>query len=239
MRASCSVVAGAVVALGLVAGCSSESSSDSGSPASQQSASQKPDRPLTGYLLQASDVPAGYTQMNIPADQANQAADSLLASTKGSKVSPASCQPDLSGVSADTLKNATANYFTNGTSGGLIGSTAVADTDYVAKYRTYNLGSCATHKVTSSVNGQSFTGSVSTEEIDIATPGVEGALVIQQDVTTNLPGTAPLKQSSFLAMLPTDGATVSVTQKNIVGTKAPDRGVFTAAVAAAAKRITG
>jgi len=40
-------------------------------------------------------------------------------------------------------------------------------------------------------------------------------------------------------LLPTDGATVSVTQKNILGTKAPDRDVFTAAVAAAAKRIAG
>ncbi|MBJ7287822.1 hypothetical protein, partial [Williamsia sp.] len=222
------------MALGLVGGCSSESSSDSNSPASQQSASQKADRPLSDYLLQASDVPAGYTQMNIPADQASQAADSLLASTKGSKVSPATCQPDLSGVSADSLKNATANYFAAGTSGGLIGSTVVADTDYVAKYRKYNLGSCATHKVTSSVNGQSFTGSVTTKEIDVATPGVEGALVVQQDVTTNLPGTAPLKQSSYLAVLPADGATVSVTQKNILGTTAPDRGAFTKAVAAAA-----
>ncbi len=239
MRAGCSVVAVAVVAIGLVAGCSSESSSDSASPASQQSASQKADRPLTDYLLQASDVPAGYTQMNIPADQAGQAADSLLASTKGSKVSPVDCQPDLSGVSVDSLKNATANYFTNATSGGLIGSNAVTDTDYVAKYRKYNLGSCTTHEVTSTVSGQSFTGSVSTEEIDIATPGVDGALVVQQDVTTNLPGAGPVKQSSYLAMLPTDGATVSVTQKNILGTKAPDRDVFTAAVAAAAKRIAG
>lgn len=239
MRGRCSVIAVAVVVIGLVAGCSSESSSDSGASESGRSTSQKSDRPLTDYLLQASDVPAGYTQANVPADQAGQVANSLLASTKDATASPAACKPDLSKLSADSLKTATASSFTNGTTGGLIASVAVPIADYVADYRKYNLGSCATHTVTSTVSGQSFTGSVRTEQIDVATPGVDGALVLRQDVTTNVPGAAPLKQSSYLAILPVTGATVSVTQKNIFGSKAPDRDAFTAAVAAVAKRIGG
>ena len=237
-----------VASAGLVAACSSESTPASpGAPTSsaQQSTgakttpAQTATGPLDQYLLRASDLPTGYAEITIPKDQMGSATDSLLASTKNATVSPAACQPDLSGVSADAVNKAAASYFSNGSNGDLVGSVAVADRGYVDTYRKYNLGSCATHDVTSSLNGQTFSATVTTKKIDVATPGIDGALVIQQDVATQVPGSGEIKQTSLLAVLPAKNGTVSVTLKNILGTSAPNQSAFASIVAAASKRANG
>ncbi|GAA1456505.1 hypothetical protein GCM10009619_05660 [Williamsia maris] len=192
---------------------------------------------MSDFLLTASDVPVGYTQMSVPPAQAAAAAQSILSSSKDSKVTPTSCQPDLSGASADSLAKSATAIFSNQSAGDLIVSVAVPDTKYVDNYRTFNLGSCAKHQVAGEINGQAFTGSITAKQLDVPTPGISGALVIQQDVASKLAGgpESPA-QSSLIALLPVKGTTVLVSQKSILGTKVPSQTEFATVVAAAAKR---
>ncbi|MBE7192752.1 MAG: hypothetical protein INR66_09720 [Gordonia polyisoprenivorans] len=232
-----------IVALSVLAAaaCSSgTTTSTTQGGAAAASSTQTSSKPLSAYLLQQSDVPSGYQQQQLPPGAAD-AVGSLTAATKGAKVTPASCQPDLSGFDAQQALSAPKAIFANGATGATIVtavSTKSAGTNgSVEGFRRYNLGDCATHQITTSVGGSTVTATQKATQLTVDTPGVSGAVAARLETVAQIPGSSERTTEQLVALLPIPDGAVLVSVNNLTGQ--PDEAAFRQVVAAASKKISG
>lgn len=230
-----------VVALSVLsaAACSSGTTTSTTQGGAAASSSQS-SRPLSAYLLQQSDVPSGYQQQQLPPGAAD-AVGSLTAATKGAKVTPASCQPDLSGFDAQQALSTPKAIFANGSTGAAI-VTAVSTKSAgangsVADFRRYNLGDCATHQITTTVGANSVTATQTATQLTVDTPGVSGAVAARLETVAQIPGAPERTSEQLVALLPIPDGAVLVSVNNLAGQ--PDESTFRQVVSAAAKKISG
>ncbi|MGU3292547.1 hypothetical protein [Williamsia sp. M5A3_1d] len=241
-------IVGVAACVGVLAGCSSDgttalpSGAGEGGGAAAGATAQTDGKPLSSYLLQQSDVPAGFTPLQVPAS-AGDLSGSVLDATKNATITPASCQPDLSNLSSDDAANAPRALFTKASEGTSIISAVNPSSNKnasVSNFTRYNLGDCASYQLTSSVSGQSFTASVQTEDAGVEVPGIDDAVTAQQTTRTQIPGVGPRTSVVLIALIPVPGGTMTVQIGNVLGGgSAPDKSLFTTVVDAAAKRVTG
>ncbi|MGJ0119636.1 hypothetical protein ACQ7HM_10560 [Williamsia sp. MIQD14] len=240
-------IAGVAACVGVLAGCSSDGTTALPSGAGEQggaaagATAQTDGKPLSSYLLQQSDVPVGFTALQVPAG-AGDLSGSVIDATKSAKITPSSCQPDLSGLSSDDAANSPKALFTNPSAGTSIISAvnpASNKNASLSNFKKYNLGDCASYELTSSVSGQSFTATVQTEDAGVEVPGIDDALTVQQNTQTQIPGAGTRSSTVLIALIPVPGGTMTVQVGNVLGGAAPDKSLFSTVVDAAAKRVTG
>ncbi|WP_045820804.1 hypothetical protein [Williamsia herbipolensis] len=240
-------IVGVAACVGVLAGCSSDgttalpSGAGEGGATAAGASAQSNGKPLSSYLLQQSDVPAGFTELQVPSG-AGDLSGSVINATKNATITPASCQPDLSGLSTDDAENAPKALFTNASAGTSIISAvnpASNSNASVSSFRKYNLGDCSSYQLTSSVSGQSFTATVQTEDAGVEVPGVDNSVTVQQTTQTQIQGVGPRTSVVLIALIPVPGGTMTVQVGNVLGGSAPDKSLFAGVVDAAAKRVTG
>ncbi|GAA2053465.1 hypothetical protein [Williamsia deligens] len=224
------------------AACSSgtTTSTTQGAAAGASASGNASSKPLTEYLLQQSDVPSGFQQQQLPPG-AGDAVGSLTDATKGAKVSPSSCQPDLSKFDAQQALSTPKALFADNSTGAAIvnavSTTASGANGSVDQFRRYNLGDCATHQITTTVGGNTVTATQKATTLDIDTPGVSGSVVVKTETVAQIPGSSTRTTGQYVALLPIPNGAVLVSVSNFMGQ--PDESVFRQVVTAAAKRISG
>ncbi|WP_299575155.1 hypothetical protein [uncultured Williamsia sp.] len=222
------------------AACSSGTTTSTAQGGAAATSSQTSSKPLSAYLLQQSDIPSGYQQQQLPPGAAD-AVGSITAATKGAKVTPTSCQPDLSGFDAQQALSTPKAIFANTATGAAI-VTAVSTKSAgangsVEDFRRYNLGDCATHQITTTVGANSVTATQKATQLTVDTPGVSGALAARLETTAQVPGAPERTSEQLVALLPIPDGAVLVSVNNL--TAQPDEAVFRQVVTAAAKKISG
>ncbi|MEH3155413.1 MAG: hypothetical protein PGN29_08700 [Gordonia paraffinivorans] len=219
--------------------CSSGTTTSTTQGGAAAGTSQSASKPLSAYLLQQSDVPGGYQQQQLPPGAAD-AIGTLTAATKGAKVTPSSCQPDLSGFDAQQALSTPKAIFANPSTGAVV-VTAVSTKSAgangsVSDFRRYNLGDCATHTITTTVGANSVTATQKATQLTVDTPGVSGAVAARLETTATIPGSPQRTTEQLVALLPIPDGAVLVSVNNLTGQ--PDEPAFRQAVTAAAKRIS-
>lgn len=240
-------IVGVAACVGVLAGCSSDgttalpSGAGEGGATAAGASAQSNGKPLSSYLLQQSDVPAGFTEMQVQAD-AGYLTGSVINATKNATITPAACQPDLSSLSSDDAANAPKALFARGSEGtSIVSAVNPASNTYasIRSFKKYNLGGCASYELTSTVNGQAFTATVQTEDAGVEVPGIDNAMTVQQTTQTQIQGVGPRTSVVLIALIPVPGGTMTVQVGNVLGGSAPDKSLFSGVVDAAAKRVTG
>ncbi|WP_156377963.1 hypothetical protein [Williamsia sp. Leaf354] len=215
----------------LAVACSSESSM----PVDGTSSASVAAKSLTDYLLQPSDVPAGFQKQQIPS---GATVSPLADVTAGAKVSPTSCKPPESAAAAKEAASAPAALFGDGVGGttivAAVGKASAGVNGSVESFRRYNLGDCATHTLTAEVDGAQVTATQTAAPIEVDTAGVNGVVAARIRSMAKASG-SNIDATQFVAVLPVPDGAVLVSVSKLRG--APDEAVFRQVVAAAARRI--
>lgn len=240
MRAMRRGALGMVAASCLLAAACSSGTTTSTTQGGVVASSSQASKPLSDYLLQQSDVPGGYQQQQLPPGAAD-AVGSLTAATRGAKVTPASCQPDLSGFDAGQALSTPKAIFANTATGAAIvtavSTKAAGASGSVEDFRRYNLGDCATHQITTTVGANTVTATQNATQLSVDTPGVSGGVAARLETTATIPGSSERTTEQFVALLPIPDGAVLVSVNNLTGQ--PDEAVFRQVVSAAATKISG
>ncbi|WP_298446497.1 hypothetical protein, partial [Gordonia sp. (in: high G+C Gram-positive bacteria)] len=221
-----------------LAGCSSDGGSSSDKAASSTTASRttaRKDLPVQQLVLPADQFPAGFQVQEIPESQLQQMTDQILASTKGAKVSPASCAqlnlvPDHFDVSKVGLAVATKGTETLGT------SVVAGPQTTMAQQRASATGKCQ-HLTMEFASGpaQGAKGEVNQKVVKAPKTKADDAMVVEQTTVISVAGkTQTMKSRVGLALV--DGYQVSVQGSSMTG-QAVDEATFDDVFAKAVNRV--
>ncbi|WP_299575307.1 hypothetical protein [uncultured Williamsia sp.] len=202
----------AIAAVALVAGCSSSSTS---APPTSSVASSSAGfvAPLTQFVLQERDMPAGFRSMSLTDQQRSATIADVGGPAPGSTVSPAQCQPDPSLVPAPTASRHAVSAFVDQASGVLVTSTASREDPTSAIYARYHVDGCGTRTVRTS----SGTVSVTETRIPIVIRGVTDPVVVEQTSSVSLAGFAQSTTHALIAVFDVKGTTVTVSRRSLTG----------------------
>ncbi len=223
----------AIAAVALVAGCSSSSTS---APPTSSAVSSSGGfvAPLTQFVLQERDMPAGFRSMSLTDQQRSAAIADVGGPAPGSTVTPTQCQPDPSLVPAPTAARHAVSAFVDQSSGVLVTSTASRENPTSAIYARYHVDGCGTRTVATS----SGTVSVTETRIPVVIRGVTDPVVVEQRSSVPLAGFAQSTTSALIAVFDVKGTTVTVSQRSLTTTDL-NRVAFQQLVGVAAAQAMG
>ncbi|MGZ8178926.1 hypothetical protein ACXVUM_13435 [Williamsia sp. SKLECPSW1] len=229
------------VVLGLAvvaaAGCSSSTStparSATSSSAPSSSAAFVP--PLTQFVLQERDMPAGFVVMPLSDDQRSSAVSAVTGAAPGTTVTPSRCQPDPTLVPEPTLSLHAVSAFADKASELLVTSTASRQGPRSAVFARYDVDGCGTRTVTSSAG----TTTITAKRVPIVIRGVTDPVVIEQTSSTPLAGFPPSTTRALTAVFDVKGVTVTLSQRPLTAATPLNRVAFQALVRVAAAQAMG
>ncbi len=222
-----------IAAAVVLAGCSSSTTS---APPTSSAVSSSAGfvAPLTQFVLQERDMPAGFRSMSLTGQQRSAAIADVGGPAPGSTVTPAQCQPDATLVPAPTADRHAVSAFVDQSSGVLVTSTASRENPTSAIYARYHVDGCGTRTVRTS----SGTTSVTEMRIPIVIRGVTDPVVVEQTSDVPLTGFAPATTHALVAVFDVKGTTVTVSQRSQITTDL-NRVLFQQLVGVAASQAMG
>lgn len=228
-----SLLVAASATLLVATACSSDGADTDGAKSS--SGSNADASKIPGLALEKSDLPAGYQALDVPKDQTKQFADSMSASAKSAKVTPATCK-QASAYPSDFNADEVSTIAAMKTTSMLLETVTVAKED-IAKVRANSTGECST--MTIEITDGPAAGAKGTSTftvLDGPKTAADETVVLQQKMTLKLQGTTT-KSTMILGLAKVNGYLVAVQTSDGAAGSSPDLGAFNAFFTKAVQKV--
>ncbi|MGC5258140.1 hypothetical protein ACPXCG_17495 [Gordonia sp. DT218] len=234
MRASVRVMTSAMAAMAtitMVAGCGGAGSDAAAADTSP--AGSDVTVPPKDLVLSGSELPRGYQEMPIPADQMQKSADGMLDATRGADISPAACAPPS--AIPDTMDMSEMGMLVAALGSTTLAEVVTADHGDMTAIRKSTTGDC--EKVTAAIKNGDAAGSSSTivnTPMDVPDSRADDVFAVKQTSTSTVNG-REVTATSLLGWATVGGYSVAVTSGGLLG--APDAVVFNTTLVKAIDKV--
>lgn len=180
-------------------------------------------KPVSGLVLTAADLPAGYQAMPVPKEQMQQAADGMLQTAKGANLKPAKCAPPTA-VPKDVDVSDMGMLMAMSGGKALSEVVTVGDQD-LNKMRKNMTGDCAKISGVVDTQGQKVTTTITYEVVDVPKGKADSVFAVRQRSVAEVGG-QKIRTTVLNGWAVVSGYTIAVTSGGSMAT--PDDAAFRA-----------